>query len=344
MPDPVTIALAFAVEERDIERLRRVSPRVRVLPIAHLVRQEHVLLSEGKESGEEYRRVKEELDAALAQAEVLLLFREPKDLVQRIPNVRWVQLTGVGVDNLAERSISKLPIIITDASGNTSRQMAESVIAAMLYFVKRLPELREQQRRHAWERRHMILSGLAEKTVGIVGLGHIGQEVAHLARAFDMRVLATRRSAQERQEGVQGVDVLYPPRELEEMLAESDFVALTLPLTPETQDIINRERLGVMKPTAYLINVSRGRHVDEEALIVALKEGRLAGAALDVTRQEPLPPESELWDMPNVLITPHVTGNVDTFARGCVEVMARNLEMYLAGQPMENRIDAGKGY
>ena len=146
MQEPVTVALTYAVEERDVERLRRVSPRERVLPIAHLTRQEYVLLSEGEGGGEEYRRVKEELDAALAQAEVLLLWREPKDLVQRIPRVKWVQLMGVGVDSFGQRELSRAPVIVTDASGNTSRQMAEYVVGAMLYFVKRMPELLDQQR------------------------------------------------------------------------------------------------------------------------------------------------------------------------------------------------------
>jgi len=340
----VAVALTYAVEERDLERLRRVSPLVRVLPVAHLARQEYVLHSEGKESSEEYRRVKAELDAALAQAEVLLLWREPRNLAQRIPNVKWIQLMGVGVDSLPNREVARASVIITHAAGNTSRQMAEYVLGSMLYFVKRVPELREQQRRHQWDRRTMVHSGLAERTMGIVGLGHIGSEVAHLARGFDMRVLATRRSAQARREGEQGVDLLYPPHELDHLLAASDFVALTLPLTPETEGIINEQRLRVMKPTAYLINVSRGRLIDEPALIAALKEGRLAGAALDVFQKEPLPPESELWDLPTVLISPHVAGNVDTWAHGCVEVMAKNLERYLSGKPLENMVTAERGY
>lgn len=337
MEEQVTVALTYAVDQQDEELLQRVSPRVRLLPIAHLMRQEHVLITGGKEDTDDYRRAKAELDAALAQAEVLLLFREPRDLAQRAPKLKWVQLMHVGADGLARSELGRLPATLTDASGNTSRQIAESVLAAMLFFVKRLPELLDQQHSHMWNR--VVLSGLAGKTVGIVGLGHIGREVAHLARAFDMRVLATRRSAQKRQQGVEGVDILYPPEELDELLAASDFVALTLPLTPQNEGLINSDRIRAMRPTTYFVNVSRGKLVDEAALTVALQEGRLAGAALDVVQQEPLSDESELWDMGNVLISPHVSGNVDTWVHGTVELMAKNLERYLAGQPLERVIE-----
>ena len=337
MEEQVTVALTYAVDQQDQELLQRVSPRVRLLPIGALVRQEHLLITRSKEDTDDYRRVKAELDAALAQAEVLLLWREPRDLAQRAPKLKWVQIMHVGADSLAQSELGRIQATITDASGNTSRQMAEWVLGAMLYFVKRLPELLDHQHRHMWNR--VVLSGLAGKTVGIVGLGHIGREVTHLARAFDMRVLATRLSAQERQQGVEGVDLLYPPQDLDELLAASDFVALTLPLTPQTEGLINADRLRAMRPTSYLVNVSRGKLVDEAALTVALKEERLAGAALDVFQQEPLPDESELWDMANVLISPHISGNVDTWAHGTVELMAKNLERYLAGQPLERVIE-----
>jgi phosphoglycerate dehydrogenase-like enzyme len=338
MDEQVTVVLTYAIDQQDQQLLQRVSPRVRLLPIGPLVRQEYLLITQGEEDTDEYRRVKSELDAALAQAEVLLLWREPRNLAQRVPKVKWVQIMSVGVDNLAQSELSRIQATITDASGNTSRQMAESVLGAMLYFVKRLPELLDHQRRHVWNRR-IVLSGLAGKTVGIVGLGHIGREVAQLARAFDMRVLATKRSVQDLRQGVEGVERIYPPEELDELLSASDFVALTLPLTPETEGFINADRLKAMRPTSYLVNVSRGKLVDEAALIVALKEERLAGAALDVFQLEPLPDKSELWDMSNVLISPHVSGNVDTWAHGTIELMAKNLERYLTGQPLERVID-----
>ena len=338
MEQSVVVALTYAVDQKSLDRLQSVSSRITLLPIGNLVREEYLLTSQGKEGTNEYTKVKEKLDSALSQAEVLFLWRDPKNLSTRIPNVKWVQLMGVGTDNLGQRELSRVPATITHAAGNTSRPIAEYVIGSMLYFVKRMSELLDHQRERIWDR-SLTLSGLANKTIGIVGLGNIGREVAHLAQAFNMQTLATRYSTKTRQENVEGVDILYPVNEIDQLLASSDFVALTLPLTPESANIINAERIQLMKNTSYLINVSRGKLVDEIALTQALKEKQIAGAALDVFAEEPLSKDSDLWGLPNALISSHLTGNVDTWVEGTIEIFARNLQRYLSNEPLENIVD-----
>jgi len=338
MEQSIVVALTYAVDQKALDRLQLVSPRIKLLPIGNLVREEYLLTSQSKENTDEYAKIKEELDSALSQAEVLFLWRDPKDLSTRIPNVKWVQLMGVGTDNLGQRELSQVPATITHAAGNTSRQIAEYVIGAMLYFVKRMPELLTHQREHIWNR-SLTLSGLANKTIGIVGLGNIGREVAHLTRAFNMQTLAIRYSTKTRQANVEGVDILYPINELDELLAVSDFVALTLPLTPESNGMLSAERIKLMKNTSYLINVSRGKLVDEIALTQALKEKQIAGAALDVFTDEPLSTDSELWELPNALISSHLTGNVDTWVEGTIEIFAQNLQRYLSNEPLVNIVN-----
>jgi phosphoglycerate dehydrogenase-like enzyme len=179
--------------------------------------------------------------------------------------------------------------------------------------------------------------------VGIVGLGHIGREVARLAKAFGMRVLATRRSARKSRRA-KYVDHLFSPDKLRDLLSESDYVVLTLALTPETRGIIGEAELRSMKPTAYLINVARGGLVDEAALVRALEEQRIAGAGLDVFTTEPLPQDSPLWGFENVIISPHIAGGMEDYVARATAVFCENLRRYLGGRRLINVVDKGKGY
>jgi phosphoglycerate dehydrogenase-like enzyme len=191
---------------------------------------------------------------------------------------------------------------VTNAAGVHATPLAEFVLFAMLYFAKRMPRVLADQQRHHWER--FALDTLPGKTLGIVAFGHVGRAIARLARSAGLRIQALRRTPGD-PDGSPDADAIYPPGGLRALLSLSDYVALIVPLTPETTGLLGKAELAAMKPGAVLINVGRGQLVDEAALVEALRSGHLGGAALDVFAREPLPADSPLWDMPNVLVTPH---------------------------------------
>jgi phosphoglycerate dehydrogenase-like enzyme len=205
-----------------------------------------------------------------------------------------------------------------------------------------MPRVVADQRAHRWER--FAGEHIRGRTLGVVGLGRVGREVARLARAAGMRVVAIRRSTGGAGTVAEGVDALYGSAQLPLLLAESDYVALTVPLTTETAGLIGEAELLAMKPGAVLVNVSRGAVVDESALIRVLQAGHLRGAALDVFAVEPLPPESPLWDLPNVLVTPHSMSTAVGENALVVDLFCDNLRRYLAGEPLRNVFDRARGY
>ncbi len=269
----------------------------------------------------------------------------PADILERAPALRWVQLTSAGADRLAE---SELPrrLTLTTASGIHAVPIGEYVLGVMLAFAKGLPGAMRSQAERTW--RPYLAEELHARTVGVVGLGAIGGYVAKLAKADGMRVLAIRRSARQRATGPDTgnpqVDELLPPSELPYLLAESDYVVLSLPLSRESHGLIGEQELRAMKPVARIINISRGGVVDEAALVRALKEGWIAGAALDVTEHEPLPPDSELWGMENVILTPHISGGTPVYMERAVDLFCDNLNRYLQGQPLRNVVQPERGY
>jgi phosphoglycerate dehydrogenase-like enzyme len=233
------------------------------------------------------------------------------------------------------------PVTLTNVSGIHAIPISEFVIGLMLMFVKQAPFCFQLKCEKKWER--FTPEALNSKTVGIVGLGSIGREVARLAKAFGMRVMATRRSA--RQVGhARYVDIMLPPEQLNRLLAESDFVVLAVPFTPETSNLIGRKELRKMRPTACLINIARGGIVDEAALVRALEEHWIAGAGLDVFATEPLPADSRLWELPNVIFSPHIAGGLGDYAVRATEIFAENLKRYLAGKRLLNVVDKKRGY
>jgi phosphoglycerate dehydrogenase-like enzyme len=191
--------------------------------------------------------------------------------------------------------------------------------------------------------KHFTPTGLRSKTLGIVGLGNIGREVARLAKAFGMRVVATRRSAKQVAQA-RYVDVLLPREQLPQLLSDSDFVVISLPLTPETNEFIGEEELRTMKSTAYLINIARGNIVDEKALIRALDEKWIAGAGLDVFAREPLPTDSKLWGFANVILSPHVAGDMEDYKERATKLFCENLRRYMSGKKLLNVVSKRKGY
>ncbi|MGQ9467788.1 MAG: D-2-hydroxyacid dehydrogenase [Anaerolineae bacterium] len=261
-----------------------------------------------------------------------------RHLLAHIPNLRWIHTISAGVDHLLFPELRDSDAILTNASGVFNIPIAETVMAYILAVVKRLPEFWAHQRERRWEK--LPLRELRDLTVGIIGLGDIGTEVARLCRAFGMRVLGLRR----RSAPSDVADEVLPPDRLQDLLARSDFVVIAVPLTAETRGMIGRAELAAMKPDAWLINISRGAIVDEEALIEALQAGRIGGACLDVFSQEPLPPESPLWDMPNVIITPHNSWSSPHIEEREIDLFLENLRRYVAGEPLLNVVDKQAGY
>jgi phosphoglycerate dehydrogenase-like enzyme len=278
----------------------------------------------------------------LAQAEVLFDVDQPSagpDFLARAPWVRWIQASSSGVGAWARRlGLVDAPVIVTNAAGIHAAPLAEFVIFSMLYFARRMPAVLADQRAHHWARFHVDL--VRGKTLGIVGLGAVGTEIARLSRQLGLRVLGLRRSPA----ASALVDRLYRPDELPQLLAASDYVVLCVPSTEETQGLLGEAELAAMPAGAVLINIARGQVVDEAALIAALASGHLGGAALDVFAREPLPTESPLWDMPNVLVTPHSMSTAVGENALLTELFADNLRRYLAGEALRNVVDKRRGY
>ena len=243
--------------------------------------------------------------------------------------------------------------MITNARGVFSRPIAEYVLMMILAVSRRLPGLLELQRERTWQ----PLEGveLRDVTVGIVGLGSIGRAVGGLASAFGCRVVAVRRHSdgggaavavdeERRLFGEVTLERVGGPDSLPQLLSESDFVVLAAPLTPETESLIDEGALAMMKSSAWLINVARGRLVDERALVDALRAGRIGGAILDTFREEPLPPTSAFYDLPNVIVTPHTSWSSGRVLDRSVELFCDNLRRYATGEPLLNVVDPTAGY
>jgi phosphoglycerate dehydrogenase-like enzyme len=285
----------------------------------------------------------------LKEVEVVCSSWIPNDWSTRAPNLRWLQCSGAGVDGLHPTGILEPDsgVIVTTAVGIHGTSIGEYVFGSMLMFNRTWPEMVRLQDRHLWPRSASWykLDGreLEGQTLGIVGLGSIGRRIAHLGKAFGMRVLATRRTARG-DEQEPNVDKVYPMSQLHELLHQSDYVVLAIPLTAETEKLIGEAELRAMRPNAYLVNVARGHVIDEKALIRALEEGWIAGAGLDVVEQEPLPSDSPLYSMQNVILTPHISGSSVNYDKRLAELFADNLRHYRAGEPLRNRYDPARGY
>jgi phosphoglycerate dehydrogenase-like enzyme len=274
------------------------------------------------------------------------------------PHLRWVQLHSAGVDHLQGTPLWRSDVAVTTSSGIHAPNIAEYVLAMMLAFARRLPRMLAYQARAEWPSQRwekFAAPELRQATVGVIGYGSIGREIGRLAHAFGMRVLGLRRAKEaagppeyELPElvGRPGAepDLLFTPDRLAEMLPVCDYVVLALPHTPATQHFINEATLRAMKPSALLVNIGRGALVDEAALVRALREGWIGGAALDVFEQEPLPADSPLWKMENVIISPHIAGFTPHYDERAAAVFAENLRRYLAGEPLLNRVERGRGY
>ncbi len=276
-----------------------------------------------------------------------------------VPNLRWIQFHWAGINHAADAPLLHKPgVVATTLSGAAATPMAEYILMMLLALGHRLPDLVENQRRANWPKdrwERFMPQELHDSAVGLVGYGSIARQVARLVYPFGGRVLATKRDVLHPEdtgfieEGFGDprgdyVYRLYPSQALRSMVKDCDFVVVTTPLTPATRGLIDADILSAFKPTAFLINASRGPVVDEEALIAALREKKIAGAALDVFEEEPLPAESPLWKMPNVLVTPHISGNTPHYDERATLLFVENLKRYLAGQPLYNVFNPLLGY
>ncbi|MGC8473002.1 MAG: D-2-hydroxyacid dehydrogenase [Candidatus Dormibacteria bacterium] len=276
--------------------------------------------------------------ALLSRAEVMFDFGPPPlhTELAHLPKLRWIQATSAGVGQFVRRvGLDRTAkVVVTTARGVHGRALAEFAIFAMIYFNRDLPEILADQRLHQWARRSGRL--VAGQEVVIVGLGSIGREVATLARALGARTTGVVRSLEGRTAASSGVDRLLEVGELESALPEADFLVLAMPHTDETEGLISGARLSLLPQSAVVVNLARGTVVDEEALTSALRDGRLRGAALDVFREEPLPPGSPLWDLANVLVTPHSMSTVDGENQLLAQLFSENLERYRHGAELLN--------
>ncbi len=337
----VNVLLASPLADDLVARIAAVDARVHLMYRAEL-------LGQPRYAGDHFPPVQRSQAQSAAwqqllrEAEVMLDVDEPSapQIVQLAPRLRWIQASSSGVGEWIQRlKLAATPIVVTNAAGMHARPLAEYVVFAMLYFARRWPHMAAEQRAHHWER--CAIETLEHKTLGIIGVGQVGQMVAQLAGAFGMRVIGLRRS---RTSTAAYLDALFGPEALHTVLAQSDYVVLSVPHTPETVGMIGAAELATLKPEAVLINIARGSVVDETALVEALRAGRLGGAALDVVRREPLAAESGLWDLPNVLITPHSMSTASSENAWLTNLFCDNLRRYLNGEPLRNVVDKARGY
>jgi len=286
-------------------------------------------------------------------------FATPLPSPEQAPCLRWVQFYSAGVDSIINCPLVQTPVIFTSASGVHAINMAEYVFTVTLAWFHQFPRLLEWQQRGQWptssERSSLFVPGeLRGKTIGIVGYGSVGRQVARLANAFGIRVLAMQRGTDHRDHGFLFPGVgdpegtlpnrYYTPDQLLSMLSESDIVVITVPLTSRTRDLFDTTAFQAMKSTAFLVNIARGEVCNETALVRALEEKQIAGAALDVFHQEPLPPDHPLWHLPNVFISPHSAGLTPQYDERAATIFEENLRRYLAGEPLYNVVDKAWGY
>jgi len=336
---PVAIALtpilAARYRTRDLEAIRAAAPGARIVTIGF----------DGH------------ADGPMDDVEAMLRGRLPAETFDRIlyraPSLRWVHSATAGVERVLTPSSRSRGLVITNARGVFSRPIAEYVMLMILAVSRRLPELIELQAERTWQ--PLEARELRDVTIGIVGLGSIGRGVGALGTAFGCRVMATRRRPEAGSHAVDGagdepflgslmLDRVLPPERLPELLAESDFVVLAAPLTPDTHGLISDEAIAQMKPGAWIINVARGELIDERALARALQDGRLGGAVLDTFREEPLPPTSTLYDLPNVILTPHTSWSSTRVLDRSVDLFCENLRRFADGRSLVNVVDPDAGY
>jgi phosphoglycerate dehydrogenase-like enzyme len=332
----IKVVIAWDFSDEIIEQLREISPQLHI-----------------------ERHFPNVPESAWADAEILYTARKLPNPAQA-PRLRWIQFHSAGLDGVMDEPIVKAEDVeVTSASGIHASHMAEFCIAMILAFEFKLPKMLDLQAKAEWpqERANMFQPrGLRGQTLGIAGYGSIGRELARIADHMGMTVLATKRNLMQLTDeneynesglGDPTADIparIYPNEALASMVSLCDYVVITLPLTPKTRHMVNEQVLKSMKPSAVLINVGRGGVIDEAALISALAAKTIAGAGLDVFEEEPLPGTSPLWNLDNLIISPHVSGNSARYYEKAAALFAENLQRYIENRPLLNRLDRQRGY
>lgn len=340
MSDSLVVCLAYPnlQEPAHRERLEAIDPRIEVVTLPIDPGAPWITIPPAEPNPEPppwAEGCAEQRRDALARAHVLLALHTPADLPGHAPNLRWVQCVGAGVDQFAVAGLAP-PALLTNASGLSSTSMAEYVLGRILQVWKRFPEQAELQRKHDYVQTYGRT--FAGSTVGVVGLGAIGAALGMRAKALGACVLGLKRSYRPGMTHPDA-DELFGLDGLHEMLARCDVVVIAAPATDETHHIIDAAALAAMPQGSMLVNVARGSLLDEQAFVDAMERGHLGAAALDVFEQEPLPPESPIWDLPNVLVSAHSSVSTDRYDHDVFELFADNLARFVRGEALRNRID-----
>lgn len=285
----------------------------------------------------------ESIKREIVDADIMLGWRITPEVFAEAKKLKWIQFGSAGIDHTVFPELINSNVILTTLSGIHTVPVAEHVLAMMLSLIRRLDIAQNLQNNKDYQRSQIAAtsSELSGKTIGIIGLGKIGLNIARLAKAFDMRVIGTKRTIESE---LPCVDKVYESQDLYKILPVSDFLVMVVPLTSGTQALIGRLEINLMKDGAYLINVARGAMLDNEALRDALSSGKLAGAALDVFPQEPIPKNSPIWDLPNTIITPHTAGSSPRYGDRAANIFKTNLDAFLRGRKMINVFDRNRGY
>lgn len=342
-PATLRVVIASYLEPEHIERIRAVDSRLDVvyepdlLPVPRYAC-DHVGTPRALSAAQEER-----WRSHLAAADVLFDFDYVRraELPALAPRLRWLQATSAGIGQFVKRmgyAASMPNTVFTTASGVHAVPLAEFCIMAMLNHYRGLEQMQADQRARRWER--FATTDLPGKTVAVIGLGNIGREIARLGAAFGMRVIGSRVAVAP----MENVERVYGPGDLHAMLGEADVVIMTTPHTPATDRMLGAAQFAAMRDGAYFINIGRGATVDEDALIHALQTGQLAGAALDVFAEEPLPAASPLWEMPNVLVSPHSASTSDKENQRLTDLFCDNLRRFLDGRSLRNVLDTERLY
>lgn len=354
--EPVVIGITSPLEPEYVEQIRAAAPgRIDVryepelLPPAQYVADHH--------GPSDWRRAPKEQarwEAMLADCEVVwdipeVVWDTPgaatKPVLELMPRLRWIQTTSAGVGPMIKGlGLADTGIIVTTSSGIHAKPLAEFAFAVMLNWVKEFPRLREEQAAHRWDR--YCAGELDGRTLTVVGPGRIGREVGRLGKAFGMHTIAIGARVDGGRAADLGFDEAYGRSGLQAALGRSDFVVLSTPHTPDTENLIDAATIAAMKPGIVLVNIARGIVIDEDAMIEALRSGHIAYAGLDVFRTEPLPSDSPLWDLPNVLVAPHSASTAWGENQRITDIFARNIPLYLDGRydEMSPVLDKQRGY
>ncbi|MBH5392163.1 D-2-hydroxyacid dehydrogenase [Bradyrhizobium sp. CNPSo 4019] len=279
------------------------------------------------------------LEACISEVDAILAFQFPAAQFDMANKLRWFQSTGAGVDSFFPVCDRAAHVTVTNARGIHGELIADYVMAGATMLHWDFRRFLREQAEQKWNFR--AVTPLAEMTLGVIGLGSIGATIARRAKSAGMRVVGSKRNVAE---VIEGVDQLFGPNELDKLLPVCDFVVLAVPSTSDTVGLIGATELSRMRPSAFLINIARGTVIKEAELIDALQSAKIAGALLDVFEREPLPQESPLWTLPNVIVTPHTSGTPTDYTKRFFDIFAENIERYLAGQPLKNVVDVRRGY